>query len=258
LLFVSDHPARFGAGGEPPNRLEDVDPERSARLLVEPYESVLTYSTSGHTGSAHGTVEPPRAGPYIVRTVGDPGPGEWNVAFGSSIARPLVRSFLGAFAIGGVLGLAGVILFVATAIRRSRAGRAPVAPLEPGASGNRGPLGQPRGIGFGILMYILTFGIYSLYWVFKTQEETKRHTGEGLGGVVGLVVWLLVSPVTAFVIPSEIGAMYRRAGREPPLTGWTGLWLFPGAILIAPAIVWFVLVQGALNRYWEAADRVVL
>jgi hypothetical protein len=52
--------------------------------------------------------------------------------------------------------------------------------------------------------------------------------------------------------------MYRRAGREPPLTGCTGLWLFPGAILIAPAIVWFVLVQGALNRCWEAADRVVL
>ena len=47
--------------------------------------------------------------------------------------------------------------------------------------------------------------------------------------------------------------MHRRAGREPPMTGWTGLWLFPGAVLIVPAIVWFVLVQGALNRYWEAA-----
>ena len=29
-----------------------------------------------------------------------------------------------------------------------------------------------------------------------------------------------------------------------------GMWLFPGAILIIPAIVWFVKVQGALNRYW--------
>jgi hypothetical protein len=29
------------------------------------------------------------------------------------------------------------------------------------------------------------------------------------------------------------------------------LWLFPGAILIIPAIVWFVKVQGALNRYWN-------
>ena len=26
---------------------------------------------------------------------------------------------------------------------------------------------------------------------------------------------------------------------------------FPGATLLVPAIVWFVKVQRALNRYWE-------
>jgi uncharacterized BrkB/YihY/UPF0761 family membrane protein len=118
-------------------------------------------------------------------------------------------------------------------------------------SSNTGPLGQPRGVGFGILMYIVTFGVYSFYWVYKTQEEMKQHTGEGLGGVLGLVVWLVVNPVTAFVIPSEIGKMYKKDRQEPPMTGWTGLWLFPGAILLVPAIVWFVKVQRALNRYWE-------
>jgi hypothetical protein len=46
--------------------------------------------------------------------------------------------------------------------------------------------------------------------------------------------------------------MYAKDGQQPPMTGWTGLWLFPGGILIIPAIVWFVKVQGALNRYWEA------
>lgn len=115
-----------------------------------------------------------------------------------------------------------------------------------------GPLGQHRGIGFGILLFIVTFGLYGLYWAYKTQEEMKQHTGEGLGGVLGLVVWIVVSAVSAFVIPSEIGKMYTRDGREPPITGWTGLWLFPGAILVIPAIVWFVKVQGALNRYWES------
>jgi len=115
-----------------------------------------------------------------------------------------------------------------------------------------GPLGQPRGIGFGILLFIITFSLYGWYWAYKTQEEMKQHTGDGLGGVLGLVVWILISAVSAFVIPSEVGKMYRRDGREPPITGWTGLWLFPGAILIIPAIVWFVKVQGALNRYWES------
>jgi Domain of unknown function (DUF4234) len=115
-----------------------------------------------------------------------------------------------------------------------------------------GPLGRPRGVGFGILMYIVTLHFYSWYWVYQSEEEMSRHTGEGLGGVLGLVVWILLSPVMAFVIPSEVGKMYKRDGQEPPMTGWTGLWLFPGAILIIPAIVWFVKIQSALNRYWEA------
>lgn len=115
-----------------------------------------------------------------------------------------------------------------------------------------GPPGRPRGIVFGIVVFVLTFGIYGLWWAFKTQDEMKKHTGDGLGGVLGLVVWILVSAVSAFVIPSEVGKMYEREDRSPPVTGWTGLWLFPGAILVVPAIVWFVKVQGALNRYWES------
>ena len=120
------------------------------------------------------------------------------------------------------------------------------------ASGNTGPLGHPRGIGFGILLFIVTLGFYSYYWVYKTQEETKQHTGDGLGGVLGLVVWIIIGAVSAFVIPSEIGRMYQRDGQQSPVTGWTGLWLFPGAILIIPAIVWFVKIQGSLNTYWGA------
>jgi Na+/proline symporter len=119
-------------------------------------------------------------------------------------------------------------------------------------SGNTGPLGHPRGIGFGILIFIVTFGLYSLYWVYQTQEEVKRHSGDGIGGVLGLVVWIIVGAISAFVIPSEIGKMYEKDGREAPITGWSGLWLFPGALLIIPAIIWFVKVQGALNRYWES------
>jgi hypothetical protein len=119
-------------------------------------------------------------------------------------------------------------------------------------SGNTGPLGNRRGVGFGILMVIVTLGFYSWYWVFKTQEEMKQHTGDGLGGVLGLVIWILLGAVSAFVIPSEVGKMYQKDGRQSPVTGWTGLWLFPFGIFIVPAIVWFVKTQNALNDYWES------
>ena len=114
---------------------------------------------------------------------------------------------------------------------------------------NTGPLGQPRGIGFAILMTIITIGIYSLYWVFKTQDEVKNHSGQGVGGVLGLVIYIVVSVVTWFLIPSEVGKMFTRDGRPAPFTGWTGLWLL---LPIIGAFVWFIKIQGALNRYWES------
>ncbi len=128
--------------------------------------------------------------------------------------------------------------------------------MSANANGNSGPLGQPRGIGFVIFLFIITLGFYGWYWVYKSQEEMKQHTGDGLGGVLGLVVWIVIGAVSAFVIPSEIGKMYKKDGQEPPVTGWTGLWLFPFGIFLVPAIVWFVKVQGSLNRYWEAKGAV--
>jgi len=120
-------------------------------------------------------------------------------------------------------------------------------------SQSTGPLGQQRGVVFVLLLSLVTFGIYTIYWAYKTHEEMKQHTGDGLGGVLGLVVWIIVTAVSAFVIPSEVGKMYSRSGRPSPITGWTGLWFFPFGIFIIPLIVWFVKVQGSLNRYWVSA-----
>ena len=113
------------------------------------------------------------------------------------------------------------------------------------------PVGHPRSIGLGILLFVVTLGFYGWYWAYKTHEELRQHTGEGIGGVLGLVIWILVGFVSAFVIPSEVGKMHAREGRAAPVNGWTGLWLVPFGIFIIPAIVWFVKVQGALNRHWE-------
>ncbi len=118
-----------------------------------------------------------------------------------------------------------------------------------------GPVGQRRGTAFVVLIGLITFGIYWIYWAFKTQDEMKRHTGDGLGGVAGVAIWILLPVVTAFSIPSEVGNMVSGSGREKPITGWTGLWLFPFGVLIIPIFVWFVRVQGALNDYWASVER---
>ena len=37
-----------------------------------------------------------------------------------------------------------------------------------------GPLGKQRGVAFVILIGIITFGIYWIYWAFKTQANLLR------------------------------------------------------------------------------------
>jgi hypothetical protein len=64
-----------------------------------------------------------------------------------------------------------------------------------------------------------------------------------------LVIGLLIGVVNLFLLPAEIGAMYAAEGKEKPVTGIIGLWnLLP----LIGTIIWFVKVQGALNRHWEA------
>ena len=118
------------------------------------------------------------------------------------------------------------------------------------ASQQRGPFGNTRSIGLSILWAILTLGIYTFVWTYKTQEEIKRYSGNGVGGVIGLVIYILISPVTFFIVASEVRYMYEDLdGGQSPVRGIYGLWIL---LPIAGPIIWFVQVQGALNRYWES------
>ena len=123
--------------------------------------------------------------------------------------------------------------------------------MEAGATTQAGrPVGETRSIGLSTLWFILTLGIYGIYWVYKTQEEVKRYSGNGIGGILGLVIYILISPVTFFVVPSEVRWMYEDLdGETSPVRGITGLWFL---LPILGSLIWFVKVQGALNRYWES------
>ena len=121
---------------------------------------------------------------------------------------------------------------------------------ELGVQQQRGPVGNTRSIGLSILWFILTLSIYGIIWTYKTQEEIKRYSGNGVGGVLGLVIYILISPVTFFLIPSEVRYLYEDLdGQQSPVRGLTGLWFL---LPIVGMIVWFVKVQGALNRYWQS------
>jgi hypothetical protein len=119
-----------------------------------------------------------------------------------------------------------------------------------------GPLGTIRGTGNVILLSIVTLGIYQLVWFYKVHAEMKRHSGEGLGGGIALLIALVVSPVLGFLTASEVGTLYQRAGRAAPVSGITGLWYFPGSFIIVGPFIWLFKVNGALNDYWRSLGAV--
>jgi hypothetical protein len=116
-----------------------------------------------------------------------------------------------------------------------------------------GEVGKVRGTWAVVGLSIITFGIYSLYYYFATHEEMKRHSGEGLGGAVGLVLGLFTGGlVTAFVLPNEIGNLYARQGRSRPVSATTGLWVILGWMILIGPLVWLIKTNGALNAYWRS------
>jgi Domain of unknown function (DUF4234) len=101
--------------------------------------------------------------------------------------------------------------------------------------------------GLVILLSIVTFGIWTFLWTFRTSEDLKRYNGDGLGGVIGLVVLFVFSPILMFTIPNEIEKLYQRDGQRSPISTVWGLWvLLP---LLGP-FIWYLKVQRSLNDFW--------
>jgi hypothetical protein len=124
----------------------------------------------------------------------------------------------------------------------------------PAGYGGAGPIGKPRSIGLVILLTIVTFGIWTIVWSYQNGEEIKRHAGVGLGGVAYLFITLLISPVTMFMLASEVEQLYRREGKEPPITTIWGLWFL---LPLIGNIIWYVRIQRSINDYWTAHGSTV-
>ncbi|WP_206340103.1 DUF1707 domain-containing protein [Blastococcus litoris] len=135
--------------------------------------------------------------------------------------------------------------------------RPPAAPQWPVAQWpvvqRRGALGEVRGTGLQMLLFVVTFGIWGYVYFFQTHEEMKRHTGEGIGGVPALLLALFFWLASPFLLSHEVGRLHERRGQRAPVSALTGLWVFPGIFLLVGPVIWFVLTNRALNGYWRSA-----
>ena len=100
-----------------------------------------------------------------------------------------------------------------------------------------------------ILLTIVTCGVWAVVWAYQNGDEMQRFSGKGAGGVIHLVVTLLLSPVTMFLLAGEVEQLYRDDGQEPPITTLWGLWFL---LPLIGNLVWYLRIQDAINDYWTA------
>ncbi len=123
------------------------------------------------------------------------------------------------------------------------------SPAPQAASAATGALGTQRSIGMVIFLTIVTLGIWSLVWSYQNGDEIKRHANTGLGGVPYLLITLFIAPVTMFLMAGEVEQLYRREGKEPPITTIWGLWFL---LPLIGNLIWYVRIQKSINDYWTA------
>ena len=88
-----------------------------------------------------------------------------------------------------------------------------------------GPIGQIRRTGTSILLFAVTFGIYSYVYNYKVHREMQQHSHRGLGGGIALLLTFVAGIAMPFVTPAEVGSLFTRRGEKAPVSGWTGLWV---------------------------------
>jgi len=131
----------------------------------------------------------------------------------------------------------------------------PAPPSSPATTGAQGwgPPGKIRSWGVVAILTIITCGIYGLFWQYYVFDENKKASGEGVGGVVGLILAIFIGIVNIFLLPAEVGNIYEKAGQEKPVRGVTGFWAL---IPIVGWFIWLYKVQNAINTRWEQMGAV--
>jgi hypothetical protein len=47
-------------------------------------------------------------------------------------------------------------------------------------------------VGLTILLMIVTLGIWGFFWTYRTNEDLQKYNRSGLGGVVGVILYIFV------------------------------------------------------------------
>jgi preprotein translocase subunit Sss1 len=129
----------------------------------------------------------------------------------------------------------------------------PITVLSPGAVKERSPV-------VVIVLMIVTCGVYSIYWLYKTSEELKNATGDdtinpGLDLLLALLTWGLWGVYLEYRNAQKVH--HALVGRDPNRKDQTQTVLILNVAMFFVGITGFIatyLVQEELNQLARASQ----
>ncbi len=103
-----------------------------------------------------------------------------------------------------------------------------------------------------IVLFIITFGIYGLYWVYSTSDELIRLTNKNASAVLWLVLALIpiLNLITIWYHSQAVTEVSKMEGREGG--GINGVLLFIIWLIFWPIAIF--ISQQELNRHASASS----
>jgi len=102
-----------------------------------------------------------------------------------------------------------------------------------------------------IALWILSFGLYGIYWISKNLDEMKENRGKGVSGRAYATLAILFPPLAisaCWLLPSTVGKMYTENGKFEQINSCWGAMLFLPTValwLVAGMAMLIVTTGGA-------------
>lgn len=101
-----------------------------------------------------------------------------------------------------------------------------------------------------VVWSLLTFGIYGLYWIVKTQDAIKSRFGMGYNGVATILLMIVTLGIFGFVWYYNLGTVCQKLGGRNYGALFLILCLFGFGNLVNPLIT-----QGVINDWIDRMDE---
>ena len=114
-----------------------------------------------------------------------------------------------------------------------------------------------------IALWVLSFGLYGIYWISKNLDEMKENRGKGVSGRAYTLLAIFFPPLAisaCWLLPSTVGKMYTENGKFEQINSCWGAMLFLPSValwLVAGMAMLIVTTGGTQGIAGENLNYVI-